>query len=464
MKVTIIGAGVGGLATALFLKEKGQWDIEIYEKSKRIGGRIKTSRFETVPVKYEAGAAELYRINKDPNLENLVDDLRLSKVEMKGFPTVVMGGEIIRDQEGIHRLLGEKTAQAVERFLEKGKKIRPQKEFAGGGTQEDNNHPWIRKSFRKILSEIQDKRAERYLAIKAHCDVATEPNKTHGLFGFDNLLIDETDYCQLYSLTKGNEELISALERKLSGVLINKGATLKRVEKSGKRFKLTLQKDQRNEEIFTDILILNLAHNHLSKIEYEDGRLNAKMQELIKHYDHDTHYTRVTILFKKKFWREVFGEDYFVLDSFLGCCVYDESARKDTGQYGVLSWLISGGPAWELAKDSDREVVKEVLRSLPKSLLSLGRNQFIEGRVDRWVRGVSAIPGGTTIKGDISRYLPDTESPNFFVVGDYMTDTTINGVLGSVKLVTEAVHRKFYEGESWEEVAYEVGRKAGISQ
>jgi len=38
-KVVIIGAGIAGLSAAIFLNEKG-CDVEIYEKSPRIGGRV----------------------------------------------------------------------------------------------------------------------------------------------------------------------------------------------------------------------------------------------------------------------------------------------------------------------------------------------------------------------------------------------------------------------------------------
>ena len=55
-KVIIIGAGVGGLATALRLLSNG-YDVEIYEKEENIGGRVNI--IETENFRFDLSASIL---------------------------------------------------------------------------------------------------------------------------------------------------------------------------------------------------------------------------------------------------------------------------------------------------------------------------------------------------------------------------------------------------------------------
>ena len=61
-KIGIIGGGPGGLMTAYCLQKRANvsYKAAIFEASPRLGGKILTSRFNSAPVTYEAGAAELY--------------------------------------------------------------------------------------------------------------------------------------------------------------------------------------------------------------------------------------------------------------------------------------------------------------------------------------------------------------------------------------------------------------------
>jgi hypothetical protein len=52
--------------------------------------------------------------------------------------------------------------------------------------------------------------------------------------------------------------------------------------------------------------------------------------------------------------------------------------------------------------------------------------------VHRWTAAVSALPGGWPPRPVDERHRPDPAAhPHLFVVGDYLFDSTINGVLDS---------------------------------
>ncbi|MGH9767700.1 MAG: FAD-dependent oxidoreductase [Blastocatellia bacterium] len=61
-RIAIIGGGPGGLMTA-YLVERKYGDlcrVTLFEATDRIGGKILTLRFDSDPVTYEAGVAEVY--------------------------------------------------------------------------------------------------------------------------------------------------------------------------------------------------------------------------------------------------------------------------------------------------------------------------------------------------------------------------------------------------------------------
>jgi len=78
MKIAIIGSGISGLYTAYKLKKKFgllNSQIDIFEKNKTIGGRIKTVKFDDENVVAGAGIG---RLKKDKLLFNLCKDLNVS--------------------------------------------------------------------------------------------------------------------------------------------------------------------------------------------------------------------------------------------------------------------------------------------------------------------------------------------------------------------------------------------------
>jgi monoamine oxidase len=229
--------------------------------------------------------------------------------------------------------------------------------------------------------------------------------------------------------------LPQALHQRLSArVELNRPVT--RVEQARPGvYRVASQPGSRVEFADFDVVAVALPNYWLPRIEWGGQRLADAMHRHHAYYDRPGHYLRIAILFRRPFWRALIADPYFLLDAFGGCCVYDEGTRSDTGGYGVLSWLLSGSDALVMSNLEDEQLVARALTTLPRSLAA-GRELFVEGRVHRWVGAVSAQPGGYPVREVRLRHLPDPqEHPGLFVVGDYLFDSTINGVLHSANTV-----------------------------
>src|ERR1043166_1519805 len=125
-RIAVVGGGPGGLLTTSLLEEfcSELCTVTLFEASNRLGGKVVTRQFETAPVTYEAGVAELYdysHFGPDP-IRQLIRKLGLSTVRMEG-PTVILGDAILRNDQDIRRHFGSKTLKALRAFHKTCKQI-----------------------------------------------------------------------------------------------------------------------------------------------------------------------------------------------------------------------------------------------------------------------------------------------------------------------------------------------------
>jgi hypothetical protein len=170
-------------------------------------------------------------------------------------------------------------------------------------------------------------------------------------------------------------------------------------------------------------------------VRFTGERLAHAMAAYHADYDHPAHYLRVTVAFEENFWRGKLTGSYCMLDAFGGCCLYDESSRNPGQPHAVLGWLIGGDAAKAMDSYTDDELIHAALDALPADLAA-GRFLAVESRVHRWIGSVSALPGGLNPRTLDRRHRPDPAGhPHLFVVGDYLFDSTLNGVLDSAEYV-----------------------------
>ncbi len=459
VRIAIIGGGPGGLLTAFLLKKrvKAPCHITVFESSHRLGGKIQTAQFQAAPVAYEAGAAELYDysgLGPDP-LAELVKEFGLKRRPLVGS-SVIMGERIIKNDRDFRDAFGEAALDALKDFTRKARSAISPAEYYESDWKADNQDPLAKLSFSEYLARVPDAAARKYIEVAVHSDLATEPNHTNAMYGLQNFLMNEPGYMSLYTIDGGIEQLIHELAKRVTAnphLAVKLGARLNRVQKIGSS-KLQVQfvehRQQQSDEF--DFVVAALPNNWIPSIDWAGEKLNRAMARHHQHYDHPAHYLRVSVLFEKPFWRnhicrDQITESYFMSDAFGGCCVYDETSRVDGCSYGVLGWLLAGEAALNMANFSDAELIDAVIDSLPRQLGN-AREQMLEGHVHRWLGSVNGLPAGYPAREPDARHVPEPEEhANLFVVGDYLFDSTLNGVMDSADTVAEWIAEELEDGD-----------------
>lgn len=441
-RIAIVGGGPGGLFATQLLEEycADLCDITLFEAGSRLGGKILTDRFQTAPVTYEAGVAEVYdysHLGPDP-IRQLIDKLGLNTVRMTG-PAVILGNNILRNAQDIRRAYGPKTVKALQVFQQKCRALCSPDDYYEGHWQDDNNHPWGNKTFRAVLDEIPDETARKYIEVAVRSDVATEPHLTSALNGLKNVLMDDPRYLRLYSIEGGIQRLTDALADRIKSPVLLESPVVRIGKNADGTYHLTCRRFGAFRDYDFDLVIIALPNYWLQCLDWGSRDLRVAMQKHLAHYDKPAHYLRMSVLFKKPFWRAQVPGDYFMMDAFGGCCVYDEGARHPCEPYGSLGWLLAGADALALSNCDDQHLIPLALDSLPQPL-EHGRKLFLEGRVHRWVGTISGQPGGQPTHDIRQRHLADAQGhPGLYVMGDYLFDSTINGAYDSADFVTDMI-------------------------
>jgi len=441
-RIAIVGGGPGGLFAAHLLEEHcaGLCDVTLFEAGPRLGGKIVTERFKTAPVTYEAGVAEIYdysHFGPDP-IRQLIGKLDLDTVRMTG-PAVILGDNILRNPQDIRRAYGTETLKALQAFQQKCRDLCSPEAYYEGHWQDDNNHPWGNRTFREVLDEIPDETARKYIEVAVRSDVATEPHRTTALNGLKNVLMDDPRYLRLYSIQGGIQRLTDTVAERIKSEMFLETPVVRIARNANGTYKLTVRRLGAFVDYDFDLVIIALPNYWLQRLEWGSRDLRLAMQKHLAYYDNPAHYLRMSVLFKQPFWRKQVPGSYFMTDAFGGCCVYDEGARHPCEPYGVLGWLLAGTDAMALSNLDDQRLVDMALDSLPEPLAH-GRKLFLEGRVHRWVGTISGQPGGHPAHGERQRHLVDPSGhPGLYLMGDYLFDSTLNGVFDSADFVTDMI-------------------------
>jgi protoporphyrinogen oxidase len=452
-RVAIVGGGPGGLFTAYELQRLADRPIEVtlYEASDRLGGKVRTMRFAAANVCYEAGAAEIYdysHFGHDP-LRDLVEELGLP-VRAMGGQAMIVDGSVIANADDVRHRLGEHAHASLLAFDRLARDRMTPREFYASGDDDHVLAPPPAQRFGDVLSSIDSDPARRYVEQLIHSDLAAEPAQTNETYGLQNYLMNDPSYMRLYGIEGGNQRLMEELAARLA-CRVRTGHRVESVESlPGGGFSIRHQSAAGNAEDVYDAVVVALPHDQLPKVSFVGDRLRSAIDHHYAHHDHPAHYLRATILFDRPFWRASLEESFWMLDRFGGCCMYDESSRDPLVTHGVLGWLIGGDSAREMAELADDDIVQEVLGALPAFLadeLATGRARVIEARVHRWIGAVSALPGGWAPLPIERRHCPDADgTPGLFMVGDYLYDSTLNGVLDSAIRVAEWITADLVDG------------------
>ena len=437
-KIAIIGGGPGGLMTAHALQKQATTphEITIFEASDRLGGKIVSGQFTTTPARYEAGAAEFYdysAIDEDP-LKELIAELGLGISPMSGS-SLLMNNRILATLEDVQAHLGPKAGAQWQTFDRIARDRISPGEFYRSGDADISRPAHLSHRFDSMLNAAAFPEADVLVRAMIHSDLATEPALTTVEYGLHNYLMNDPAYMSLYAIIGGNEQLPRELAARIRARMLTRHRVTAIARAANGKHRVRWTRDgQPGEEEF-DWIVVALPVNHLPGVVFEGELLALAMRGHHSNYDHPAHYLRITGLFKEPFWRKKLPEAFCMLDAFDGCCLYDESSRHPGCDDAILGWLLGGEAARDLSHRSDDDLIELALASLP-DFLAAGRELFVEARVHRWVGAVNALPGGTVSASLERRHQPEPlEHPRLFVVGDYLFDSTLNGVLESAEFV-----------------------------
>ena len=443
LDLAIVGGGPGGLMSAWYLKRKlGELcRVTIFEATDRLGGKILTRKFDKAPAMYEAGVAEIYDYSMtgpDP-LRELIQHFGLQTIPMDA-EQVQLDGELLNDVPGVRRKYGAKTADAIEAFRSKCTEMVSPIEYYEGVGAHDNEHPWAYLTAEEVLdSEVDDATAKRFLKVMARSDIATESHNTNGLNALKNYVMDIDGYIGLYSIQNGNEQLIDCLQSEVDADIQLNHRVLKVGKTAQGRYRLNMMNGKGPESRDFDLVLVCLPHSWLATMGWDGEELRKSMVKHVAYFDRPAHYLRASLLFDEPFWGEKIPGSWFMSEAFGGCCVYNEGVRHDVGKHGVLNFLIAGSDALAFANLGDQELIETALKSLPPSLGD-ARAHFMEGKVHRWLSSVNALPGGLPVRDVMTNHRPEPKQhPGLVVVGDYLFDSTLNGLLDSSDAATDII-------------------------
>jgi len=317
--------------------------------------------------------------------------------------------------------------------------VSPTKYYEGVGA-DDNEHPWAYLTCEELLDkEVDDPTAKRFLKVMSRSDIATESHNTSGLNGLKNFVMDVDGYIGLYSIQNGNEQLIECLHAEVDADIQLNHRVLKVGKTATGRYQLKMMNGKGAETKDFDLVLMCLPHSWLATMGWEGEQLRKSMVKHVAYFDRPAHYLKIAILFDEPFWGEKIAGSWFMSEAFGGCCVYDEGSRHDVGKHGVLNWLIAGSDALAFANLSDQELIDAALKSLPPALGN-AREHFMEGKTFRWLSSVNALPGGLPARDVVTNHRPEPKQhPGLVVVGDYLFDSTLNGLLDSSDAATDII-------------------------
>jgi monoamine oxidase len=442
-RVAIIGGGPGGLFAAWHLAAKAglSCQITVYEATGRLGGKLKTDQFPGVGP-YEAGVAEIYdysSLGPDPFHDLIVKELGLEIKHIQGGPCV-LDGKIVLETDDLAKSFGEETRDEALSFRKRCADLLSPESYYFSVAQEDNAHPWAKVSGAALLErEFKDDAARRYIRAMAHSDVAAAPHQTNGLTFLKNVLMDVDGYMDIASVVGGNEQIITRLAEDLDAeIRLNANVTAVEPLADG-GYRLEMMVNGFEETVIADYVVVALPLSALSTIHWRSEALELAMDKHVAYFDRPGHYVRATFLFQRPFWRDRIATDWWMLDAFDGCCVYDEGARYDYGGYGLLAFLVAGNAALSLTNETDERIEQMCLDALPPELAD-GKELLLESRINRWVASVSAIPGGMPVRPREINHRPDpVHAPGLVMVGDYLFDATVNGVMDSAEVASDII-------------------------
>jgi monoamine oxidase len=346
-KITVLGAGLAGLAAASELVDAGH-DVTVLEARMRPGGRILTWRDPFADDLYtEAGAAGIVPVEPDYALRYLkLFNIPLARPEPLGLPILhYFGGKRVQDAEGspVHWPLHLTSEEQKLGLLGmRTRYIKPAVDELArawlAGSMEALIAKYDSMSFEDFLTNAgASPDAMRLLGIADWDLIGEGPNSQSAL----DVLCQTTSYSTFtstrYSIEGGNDLLPKAMAARL-GERVRYGASAVRIERDSGVVRVVFTRSGAAHTISSDYLVCSLPFSVLRRLEISPPFSHGKQRAI-----RDMPYASISRVFlqcSRKFWIDEGLSGYTFTD--LPTSFFWDGTIRQRGIRGIFQAFMMG--------------------------------------------------------------------------------------------------------------------------
>jgi len=389
-KVCIVGSGISGLVTA-FLLIKKDFEVALFEKSKRVGGNIQSVKIDDFLIEYAPNS-----LLKSPRLVDLIRELKLDR-EVLAANAANKKRYVLR--RGKLKSLPMSIAKmAADDFFSWRAKLRLLKEpFVKSKSPEGESVAGFFE--RRLGREIVERAADPFIAgiyagnpenlsVKAAFPRLYELEKKYGSLLVGSLLSKaekaDKDFPRTFSFKRGVQTLTDTLAERLSES-VKSNTEVTQIEKAsdGK----WLVKTKSDQQIFDALIISTPAASAAKLIENYDANLRDQLKNV--------YYPPIAMVFfgcrKETIAHNLDGFGFLVpsserreiLGTIWNSAVFENRAPEG---YHLLTSFVGGARNAATFEKSDEELLKVVFEEL-KSILGL-RDEPDFTHIKRWQKAI----------------------------------------------------------------------------
>ena len=455
IKITVIGAGISGLATAFLLNKDG-YDVTVLESAKEPGGSMLTrhengflvdygpnSGLETSPliaqiVKetglademiYASATADKRYILKNNQLLPLPTTpmafLRTKLFSFKAKLRILAEPFVGKSEDGYYQSISDFVTRRLGReFLDYA--INP---FVAGVFAGDSDNLSVKSAFPKLY-----RLEELYGGLFKGLVLGSRERKKN--------TVQSKHRAKLFSFNKGMQVFPKAIANML-GEKIKYNCTTKKIIKSKNVFNVLFKQNDNINEIPADIILSAVPAYHAALI-FDDSRLNNHLNNI--------YYPPVKVLYlgfnKNDIRRPLDGFGFLVPEKekklFLGA-IWSSTIfpNRATDDMAAFTLFVGGARSPELLDDTNDTLVHEVIREF-KEIMNIENDPvYIKERL--WPKAIPQYQLGYI---EHERYFEhfEADNPGIFLTGNFrggisVGDCIINSELTYKKICAYIARR-----------------------
>ncbi|TSA25569.1 MAG: protoporphyrinogen oxidase [Ignavibacteriales bacterium] len=455
-KITILGAGISGLATAYWLN-KDRFDVQILEANGKPGGSMETSfengflvdygpnsGLETTPLirqlVYEIGLSnEMVYANESSNKRYILRNGKLHALptsppaliksnlfSLRGKIRLACEPFIGKSNDGYYQSMAEFVRRRLgQEFLDYA--IDP---FVSGVFAGDPNKLSVKSAFPKLyrLEEVYGGLVKGMIKGARERKKRAEQSKQNA---------------KMFSFINGMQSFPMAIAKKLEGKILY-GSRVKSVERrvqsvesENGKWKVTFEKDGKIHEIISDYVLSTIP-------VYEASKIFSGLDEEFSKHDDDIYYPPVMVLYlgfkKEQIGQPLDGFGYLIPSKekkiFLGAIwsstIFPNRCEEDKAAFTLF---VGGARSPHLFGMDKEELTNKVLNEFKEIMKISGDPIFVNSKI--WQK---AIPQYNIGYIEHENYFDRFESknPGIFLSGNYRGGISVGDCVKN----SETVYKK----------------------